>query len=161
MSAASLLEQLIRRFEGCRLRAYLCPAGVPTIGWGSTGPDVRLGETWTQAQADRRMALDAAAFLHGARQAVPMADTPGRQAALADFAYNLGLTRLRGSTLRRKALRSDWPGVRVELSRWVRGGGRVLPGLATRRAAEAALIDVVMRTAPSAVPPAPTGRVHP
>lgn len=140
MSAAELLQALIRRFEGLRLRAYLCPAGVPTIGYGSTGPDVQLGQVCTPEQAEARMQRDAAVFLAGAVAAVPTAATAGRQAALADFAYNLGLTRLRSSTLRRRALAGDWDGVRVELGKWTRGGGRVLPGLVKRRAAEVELL---------------------
>jgi len=140
MTAAAILAGLIRRFEGCRLRAYLCPAGVPTIGFGATGPDVRLGIAWTQQQADERMAADAAVFLAGSAKLVPTARTAGRQAALADFAYNLGLTRLKASTLRRRALAGDWAGVQTELAKWTRGGGRVLPGLVRRRAAESALI---------------------
>jgi lysozyme len=140
MGAAELLAGLIRRFEGLRLQAYQCPAGVWTCGWGSTGPDVTAGTRWTRQEADARMAYDAAAFLAAARRRVPTADTPGRQAALADFAYNLGLSRLAGSTLRKRALAGDWAGVQIELQRWVRGGGRVLPGLVARRQAEARLV---------------------
>jgi len=141
MNVRDLLHGLIRRFEGCRLRIYLCPAGVPTGGWGSTGPDVKLGQVWSQEYADERMAADAAVFLAGTLAQVPTAQTPGRQAALADFAYNLGLTRLKGSTLRKRALAGDWPGVQIELAKWIRGGGKVLPGLVARRKAEADLID--------------------
>ena len=140
MSAAELLAALIRRFEGLRLRAYLCPAGVPTIGFGSTGADVRLGQTWTAQEAEARMQAMAAVVLSGTQRLAPTAQTAGRQAALADFSYNLGLTRLKGSTLRRRALKGDWPGVQIELAKWTRGGGRVLPGLVARRKAEAALI---------------------
>lgn len=140
MTASDLLKALIRRFEGLRLKAYLCPAGVPTIGYGSTGPDVKLGMSCTLEQAEARMASDAAVFLAGTLASVPTADTDGRRAALADFAYNLGLTRLKASTLRRRALANDWDGVRVELAKWVRGGGSVLPGLVVRRKVEAELL---------------------
>lgn len=140
MSAAELLHRLIRRFEGLRLRAYLCPAGVPTIGYGSTGPDVRLGQTCTPQEAEARMQRDAGVYLGGTCALVPTARTAARQAALSDFAYNLGLTRLKASTLRRRALAGDWDGARAELARWVRGGGRVLPGLVARRQAEAELM---------------------
>lgn len=135
----NLLYALIKRFEGCRLRAYLCPAGVWTIGWGSTGPDVAPGTTWTQEQADERMRQDAAVFVAGT-----LAQCPGlsdaRLCAIADFAYNLGLTRLKASTLRKRVLAGDWDGARVELRKWTRGGGRVLPGLVLRREAEAQLL---------------------
>ena len=57
MNPSPLLLGLIKRFEGCRLRAYLCPAGIRTVGWGSTGPDVKLGVSWTQEQAERVASL--------------------------------------------------------------------------------------------------------
>lgn len=63
-----------------------------------------------------------------------------RLCAIADFAYNLGLGRLKASTLRRKINDEDWEGAKAELAKWVRGGGRVLPGLVLRRAAEAAIL---------------------
>jgi len=132
MSALDLLIGLIHLFEGCRLVAYLCPAGIPTIGWGSTGPDVQLGMQWVQAHADSRMQHDALRYLTAARALVPTADTPGRQAAFGDFGYNLGLTRLKQSTMRKKALNGDWAGVKIEMAKWNRGGGRVLPGLVRR-----------------------------
>lgn len=140
MNAAELFGGLIRRFEGCRLRIYLCPAGVPTGGWGSTGPDVKLGQAWTQGYADARMAHDASVFLAGSQALVPTARTAGRAAAMADFSYNLGLTRLKASTMRKRALAGDWTGVQIELAKWTRGGGKVLPGLVARRKAEAELI---------------------
>lgn len=133
------LYELIRRFEGCRLKAYRCPAGVWTCGFGSTGPDVEPATVWTMEQAETRMRADAERFARGTLAMCPGLN--GHQlAAIADFAYNLGLTRLRGSTLRRRVLSQDWAGAREELARWIRGGGRVLPGLVARRAAEAAFL---------------------
>lgn len=142
------LYLLIKRFEGCRLMPYLCPAGVWTCGWGSTGHDVFPGKAWTQAYADRRMADDAVRFATGALAACPvLAGEPGtRLSAIADFAYNLGLARLRGSTLRKRVNAGRWEDAAIELRRWVRGGGRVLPGLVLRREAEASLLTV--RTTP-------------
>lgn len=133
------LYRLIRRFEGCRLMPYYCPSGVLTCGWGSTGPDVFPGKAWTQAYADARMEQDAVRFARGVMAACPGLPVPALNAA-ADFAYNLGLGAFRGSTLRRRLQAQDWPAARQELVRWVRGGGRVLPGLVVRRAAEAALL---------------------
>jgi len=144
MTALDLLVSLIQLFEGCRLLAYLCPAGVPTIGWGSTGPDIQLGMRWVQEHADSRMRYDAMLFLTATRAMCPTAQTPGQQAALADFSYNLGLTRLKGSTLRRRVLANDWAGARIELAKWNRGGGRVLVGLVRRRRAE---IDLLAKQA--------------
>lgn len=134
------LYRLIKQFEGCRLMPYLCPAGVWTCGWGSTGPDVIPGQAWTQEYADRRMESDALKFARGALVLCPLLRGTAH-AAIADFAYNLGLGNLRASTLRRRLNAGDTAGAAVELKRWIRGGGRVLPGLVARRAAEATLVS--------------------
>ena len=131
---------LIKRFEGCRLMPYLCPAGVWTCGWGSTGADVIPNQPWTQEYADRRMLQDAERFAVGARMLCPSLE--GRAlCAIADFAYNLGLGRLKASTLRRKINAGEMDAVPTELRKWVNGGGRKLPGLVKRREAEIALLS--------------------
>lgn len=145
-TAADLVMALCRRFEGFRAKAYLCPAGVWTIGYGATtyldGRPVRPSDPpVTPAAADRLLERQVnGTYLPGAVALVPTADTAGRQAALADFAFNLGLTRLKASTLRRKALAGDWDAVASELQKWVYGGGVRLPGLVARRRAEADLL---------------------
>jgi lysozyme len=140
MVPAALLG-LIRRFEGLRLKAYYCPAGVLTCGYGSTGPDIKPDTAWTKEQAEARMARDASVHATAAANLCPViAATPDALAAIADFSYNLGATRLKGSTLRRKINAGDMAGARAELAKWVRGGGKVLPGLVVRRATEAALL---------------------
>lgn len=133
---------LAKRFEGCRLAPYICPAGVWTCGWGSTGPDVIPGQAWTQEYADQRLQQDAIKFALGTLAACPvLATEPDRRlSAITDFSYNLGLGRLRGSTLRKRVNARLWDAACSELRKWVRGGGRVLPGLVARRAAEAALL---------------------
>ena len=143
MSAETLnlevLYKLIRRFEGCRLTPYICPAGVWTCGWGSTGRDVFPGRPWTQEYADARLEMDAAKFAKGTVLLCP-ALAGDQLCAIADFAYNLGLGALRASTLRRKLNVDDYEAARRELMRWVNGGGRRLAGLVLRRSAEAALL---------------------
>jgi lysozyme len=133
------LYVLIRTFEGCRLVPYLCPAGVWTCGWGSTGPDVFPGRPWTQEYADQRMRMDALKFARGTLALCPSL-TGDRLSAIADFAYNVGLGALQASTLRRVVNAGHWDAAKVQLMRWVRGGGRVLPGLVKRRTAEANLL---------------------
>ena len=133
------LYVLIRRFEGCRLMPYVCPAGVWTCGWGSTGPDVVPGRAWTQDYADQRMAMDAERFARGTLALCP-ALAGNALCAIADFSYNLGLGRLKASTLRRKLNAGDYAGAAVELRKWVNGGGRKLHGLVLRREAEVALL---------------------
>lgn len=140
MTPAALFG-LIRRFEGLRLKAYVCPAGVLTCGYGSTGPDIKPDTTWTKEQAESRMQADAGVFVAATRKLCPTLPAGDPLAAIADFAYNLGATRLAGSTLRRKINAGDYVGARIELRKWVRGGGRVLPGLVLRREAEAALLS--------------------
>lgn len=138
-SDLSALYALIKRFEGCKLTPYLCPAGVWTCGWGSTGPDVFPGRVWTQEYADKRLEMDAIKFARGVVMACP--DVSGsRLCALADFAYNMGLGAFRGSTLRRKVNDEDWHGAREQIMRWNKAGGRVLNGLTLRRSAEARLL---------------------
>ena len=133
------LYALIRRFEGLRLKAYLCPAGVWTCGYGSTGPDITPTTVWTEDEAERRMQIDAHAAYLATLRLCPSLKGEAAE-AIADFTYNLGATRLSGSTLRRRISAGDMDGAREELLRWVRGGGRVLPGLVLRRKAEADLL---------------------
>ncbi len=135
------LKGLIRKFEGCKLVSYLCPAGVWTIGWGSTGRDIGPHSKWTQIEADIRLARDAMAYAEGVATLSPrLRGDDRRWAALADFCYNLGTTRYKSSTLRRRVDAGDWEGAKAELAKWVFGGGRKLPGLVTRRKAEADLL---------------------
>jgi len=133
------LLDLIRRFEGCRLAAYYCPAGVLTIGYGHTGPDVLPDSLWTRQEAEKVLQIDARRFFVGASRLCPALSGPAL-CAISDFAYNLGLARLAGSTLRRKINAGDMIGAGVELNKWVRAGGRVLPGLVARRRAESDLL---------------------
>lgn len=130
---------LIKQFEGCRLNAYLCPAGIWTCGWGSTGLDVTPTTVWTQAQADARMQSDALNF---AKQVAKLCPNLSGDAlcAIADFAYNLGIGRLKSSTLLKKLKQNDMAGSQIELMKWVKGGGKVLPGLVKRRTAESNLL---------------------
>jgi lysozyme len=145
--AIDLAAGLCRRFEGFRAAPYLCPAGVWTIGYGSTryadGRPVRPGdEPIGQDAAERLLQLDLARFLAQVLDASPklLAAHPARLAAILDFAYNLGAGRYRASTLRRRVEAGDWSAACDELMKWTRGGGRILPGLVLRRQAEVDLI---------------------
>lgn len=143
--ALHLTTMLCAQFEGLRLHPYLCPAGVPTIGLGSTryadGTAVRLTDApITKAEAyillEQTLARD---YMPAVLRLCPGIDTPQRLAALTDFAYNCGTGALKASTLRRKVNEGGWGAVPGELRKWVKGGGRVLRGLVLRREAEAGL----------------------
>ena len=141
-----MANELIKRWEGLRLRPYLCAAGVPTIGYGTTRyPDGRavtlrdapIPPTYATYLLERDVAT---VYAPAVARLCPGADTDNRRAALISFAYNLGVNALAGSTLRRKVNAQDWEGAKRELMRWVKAGGRTLPGLVARRAEEAALL---------------------
>lgn len=140
MTSPAAALALARRFEGCRLTRYLCPAGIPTIGWGHVCAADQ--QPVTQEQADAWLEADMAKATAAAlRQCPVLAGEPeGRLGALADFVFNLGAGRLQASTLRRRVNERDWRAAALELRRWVRGGGRVLPGLVARREAEVSLL---------------------
>ncbi|TSA09100.1 MAG: lysozyme, partial [Comamonadaceae bacterium] len=140
---------LAKRFEGfCRVpkndpgraHPYVCPAGYHTIGFGHLcQPD---HPPVTEAEAEVYLAADLMTALVATLRYCPVLATEadGRLVAIADFTFNLGAGRLQTSTLRRRINQRDWPSAGQELRRWVYGGGRVLPGLVTRREAEAALL---------------------
>ncbi len=139
---------LIKRFEGCakvrsdgRVEAYPDPGtgGAPwTIGWGATGPGIEKGTVWTQDACDARLKADLERY---ARQvSAALGDAPTSQLqfdALVSFHYNTGA--ISSATLTRKHRAGDFEGAAEEFARWCYAGGRVMRGLARRRAAEAAL----------------------
>lgn len=141
---------LIKEFEGCRLEAYRCSAGVWTIGYGSTR-GVKPGDKITAEAADERLRFD----LRHAENAVKRYGPPGLRQhqfdALVSFVFNLGAEAFRHSTLLAKLTRGDARGAGEEFERWVYAGGRESPGLARRRKAERALFENA--TPPSSVPP--------
>jgi len=133
------LLDMLRGFERLRLNAYLCPAGVWTIGYGATGPEIGPGLVWTEEEADARLQRDAAiAFTASQRLCPALSGDP--LIAIADFCFNLGATRLKASTLRRKVNAGDMAGDGEEIERWVYGGGIKLGGLVTRRKVEKAML---------------------
>ena len=149
-----LAAELCRRFEGFRSKPYLCPAGIPTIGYGSTyyadGRKVQL--TDPPMEEPQARALLMAELLHtyapGVIRQCPILLTLAvtqkdwrKINAIVDFAYNLGVGRLQTSTLRRKINAQDWDAAKEQLMLWTRGGGKVLPGLVKRRQAECALME--------------------
>ena len=145
--AVQVARDLCLVFEGLYLKPYLCPANVPTIGVGSTfyenGTRVSLADP--AISRERAMALlewELNHCLPKVRRLCPALKDWGEQAtgAILDFAFNCGTGALQSSTLRKRINADDLDGAKTELMRWVRGGGKVLPGLVRRRAAEIALL---------------------
>ena len=129
---------LIKSFEGLHLDAYRCPAGVLTIGYGHT-KGVRPGQSISEAEAERILKEDLERFERGVNEAVHIPIAQNEFDALVSLAFNIGRGAFASSTLVRKLNTGDRSGAADELLRWVRGGGRVLPGLVRRREAEQAL----------------------
>jgi lysozyme len=145
--AVEVAAALCRPFEGLRLQPYICPAGYPTIGYGTVwkpdGSKVTMehppisketAEAWLVHELRHN-------YMAGVLKASPgLLARPRALGAMTDFAYNLGVARYRASTLRKRVDDGDWEDAKAQLMLWTRGGGRVLPGLVRRRAAEAALL---------------------
>lgn len=139
MSALAHAVSLIKRWEGCRLEAYPDPAtgGDPwTIGWGSTGPGITKGVRWSQAQADDRLAIDVDRFMKGVRSVLRKPATDAQLGAMTSLAYNIGVGAFKDSTLLRKFNAGDIAGAAAEFPKWRRANGKVMQGLANRRADE-------------------------
>lgn len=122
--------------EGCRLTAYRDAAGIPTIGYGHTA-GVRMGDRISKQQAKALLREDAETVMRQVR-ALDVARTEAQLEALTSFAFNVGIDRLRSSTLL-KVIRScgSKQAIQREFKRWVYAGGRKLSGLVKRREWEA------------------------
>ena len=110
---------LIKSWEGCRLKAYVCPAGKLTIGYGHTGPDVRAGGTITRDQAEAIFATDCTRFAKQLTGILKKPATDNQFSALLSFVFNLGPARLQSSTLLKKFNAGDFKGAALEFGRWV------------------------------------------
>jgi lysozyme len=139
---------LCKQFEGFRGKPYLCPAGIPTIGYGSTyyadGRKVALTDP-PMSEPDATVLLLQElhhTYLPAVLRHCPVLLTDEKKCnAIVDFAYNLGTGRLQTSTLKRKINAQDWEEAKEQLMLWTKGGGKVLPGLFKRRTAECRLLD--------------------
>jgi lysozyme len=131
---------LIKRFEGFRGKPYLCPAGIPTIGYGNTsyqnGRSVTLKDPAISVEQAEKLLVDTVQlFAAEVGKLLKVEVTQGQFDALVDFAYNMGASKLAGSTLLRLVNSGDFSGAEAEFGKWVYGGGVKLPGLVLRREA--------------------------
>lgn len=142
MVTAAVLDEaakLVAPFEGYRRHVYRDPVGVETIGYGETSPHIircyrhsGISEPAARALLRRRLK----SFAQDVDDAVAAPLTVKQHAALASFAYNVGLGAFRSSTLRRELNRRHYAAAANQLLRWDRAGGRRLAGLTRRRRAE-------------------------
>lgn len=145
--AADVAAALIKPFEGCHRRLpsglivpYICPAGVPTQGWGIVVPSMNVPPI-TQEMADAIFERELPKYMAQAIALSPgLIKHPRRLGSVSSFIFNLGPTRYRSSTLRRRVNAEDWDAAADEMLKWVFGGGRRLPGLVRRREAEARVL---------------------
>lgn len=135
--------EVIKRFEGLKLEAYRCPAGVLTIGYGHTGADVKEGMRITEEQAEEFLRSDLRHIERRVQQLVTAPLTQGQFDALVSFAYNVGLGALERSTLLKRLNAEDYRGAAAQFGLWTRAAGRDLPGLVRRRRAERELFEEV------------------
>ncbi len=139
MRTSAAGRALIKQFEGEKLTAYICPAGMLTIGVGHTGKDVKLGMTITPEESDKLLQSDLQSSESAVNRMVRVALTQNQFDALVSFVFNVGPGAFRSSTLLRLLNAGDYFGAADEFPRWNKGGGKVLPGLTKRRAAERAM----------------------
>ncbi|MFZ0409143.1 MAG: lysozyme, partial [Cyanobium sp.] len=137
ISAAGI--DLIKEFEGCRLTSYVCPAGVLTIGYGSTGPHVKEGLSITPKEAADLLAKDLSRFEDAVNDLVKVPMTQSQFDALVSFAFNCGIGAFQESTLLRLLNQEDYVAAAAQFDRWVKGPNGPLPGLVRRRDAEEAM----------------------
>lgn len=159
------IEAILMKFEGCRLKAYRCPAGILTIGYGHTSaagdPEVTPDATITKAQAIDILHRDLHKFEAGVEKLVKVELNQAQCDVLVDFAYNAGLGALAKSGILKAVNARQFDRVPSELMKWTKGGGKTLPGLVKRRQAEVAWWEAAVdhddaaedhRTEPDPVP---------
>ena len=137
--------RLIKSFEGYHTRlkdgscaAYLCPAGVATIGYGCT-EGIKLGMVWTQEQAEEALRREITKFENAVTKSVIVDINQNEFDSMVSLAYNIGVAGFQRSSILRRLNKGDRKGAAQAFHMWNQGGGRVLPGLVSRRAREAAL----------------------
>lgn len=136
--------ELIKKHEGLRLKAYLCPAKVWTIGYGATfyenGDKVKEGERISMERAEQLLTFHVGLFAKQVEKAIKVPINQNQFDALVSFAFNVGMGAFRGSTLLKMInVAPNVSGIREQFLRWNKGGGKVLVGLTKRREQESKL----------------------
>lgn len=127
---------LIKIFEGCRLQAYKCPAGIWTVGYGHTGSTVHQGLKISQSEADSLLKTDLIIHCNNVSKLVKVPLNQNQYDALVSLEYNIGYGAFSKSTLLNLLNAKDYKGAAEQFEVWRLGGGKILPGLVRRRKAE-------------------------
>lgn len=147
--------ELIKEFEGFRSKAYKCPAGVWTVGYGHTSaagsPIVGPMTVVTREEAEKILERDLDQYENAVASGAKVVLNSNQFSALVSFCYNVGIGAFRGSSVLKAVNAKNWNEVPRRLALWNKGGGKVLPGLVRRRAAEAALFMEPVNVAPAKV----------
>lgn len=139
MKTSQKCIDLIKKFEGCALKAYLCPSKIPTIGYGHT-MGVKLGQVITQAEAEKLLKIDLQIHENNVNSLLKVPLTQNQFDALVCFEYNVGKGNLQTSGLLRDINTKNFANVPTQLRKWIYGSGKQkLQGLVNRREAEIAL----------------------
>ena len=126
---------LIKKFEGCSLKAYKCPAGVWTIGYGHTNK-VLVDDVITQEEVETLLKHDLIIHCNNVSKLVKVHLNQNQFDALVSFEYNVGYTAFQNSTLLKLLNQRKYNEAAEHFNRWVYAGKKVLPGLVNRREAE-------------------------
>jgi len=145
----SMLTEHLREFEGCKLTAYKCPAGVWTIGYGHTGQDVHEGLTITQDRADELLSQDLAWVRRCIEKTVHVPLDAGQEAAVSSLIFNIGATNWRKSTALKRLNNGNYLGAADAMTWFRKAGGKVMPGLVRRREAERQMFLSGMEAGPA------------
>lgn len=129
---------LIKKYEGCKLKSYLCPSNIPTIGFGNTyyldKTKVELGQKITQEQADKLLLSTLSKIEKDVWSVIKQSVNQRMFDSLVSFTYNVGLGNLKSSTLLKKVNKDiNDPTIKDEFLKWNKSKGRVLNGLSKRR----------------------------
>jgi lysozyme len=136
---------IIKEFEGLRLKSYKCPANEWTIGYGHTSmagpPAVKPRMSITKAEAEAILKRDIIKYENGVKDAIKVDLTPNQFSACVSLCYNIGVGAFKKSSVARFCNTRQWQKAADAFMLWNKAGGKVLPGLTRRRAAEAALFS--------------------
>jgi lysozyme len=128
--------KITEQFEACKLVGYADIKGVPTVGYGHTGPGIYVGMQITPLQAEQFLLNDVQWVVHCVNKLVTVVLTQGEFDALCDLVFNIGSGNFAGSTLLKLLNKGDFAHAALEFDKWDKSGGRVIAGLLRRRQAE-------------------------